>query len=39
MGSVDNRVYVKQTMAGFLGLLMAQGAVSAKSRFLSPRGH
>jgi hypothetical protein len=27
--------YVKQTMAGFLGLLMAQSAASAESKFLS----
>ena len=31
----DNRGYVKQATAGFLGLLMALGAASAESKFLS----
>ena len=35
MAITDNLGYVKQTMAGFLGLLMAQGAASAESKFLS----
>jgi len=35
MGITDNQGYVKRTMAGFLGLLMAQSAASAKSKFLS----
>jgi len=35
MGIMDNLGYVKQTMAGFPDLLMAQSAASAKSKFLS----
>jgi len=35
MAITDNQGYVKQTMAGFLSLLMAQGAASAESKFLS----
>ena len=35
MAIADNLGYVKQTMAGFLGLLMAQSAASAESKFLS----
>jgi len=35
MAITDNLGCVKQTMAGFLGLLMAQGAASAESKFLS----
>jgi hypothetical protein len=35
MAITDNGGYDKQTMAGFLGLLMAQGAASAKNKFLS----
>jgi len=35
MGITDNQGYVKQAKVGFLGLLMAQGAASAESEFLS----
>ncbi len=33
--TVDNLGYVKQVMAGFLGLLMAQSTTSAEGKFLS----
>lgn len=35
MSITDNVSYVNQAMAGFMGLLMAQGAASAESKFLS----
>ena len=35
MAIADNRGYVKQATAGFLSLLMEQGAASAESKFLS----
>jgi len=35
MGIPGNWGYVKQAMVGFLGLLMAQSAASAESKFLS----
>ncbi|RLJ18471.1 hypothetical protein DJ031_10800 [bacterium endosymbiont of Escarpia laminata] len=35
MANTDNRAYVQQVFAGLLGGLMAQGAASAKSKFLS----
>ena len=35
MVRADSRDYVKQAMAGFLGLLMAQDSASAESKFLS----
>jgi hypothetical protein len=35
MDSTGRQVYIKWLIAGFLGLLMAQGAVSAESKFLS----
>lgn len=34
MASVDNRGYIKEGIAGLFGLLMAQGAASAKSKIL-----
>jgi len=35
MADTDNRGYFNQAMAGFWGLLMAQGAAYAESKFLS----
>ncbi len=35
MVTTDNWVYVKQATTGLLGLLVAQSAISAESKFLS----
>jgi len=35
MADTDNLGYIKQATAGLLGLLMAQSAASAESKFLS----
>lgn len=35
MGITDNQGYVKQAAVGLMGLLVAQSAASAESKFLS----